>query len=121
MRNFGLSERAKAGAPATACAGATIDRSRLEHQAARAAVQPEIPVGDAKVVRDNRLAFDIACRLEIGECLMQELQLGGEIGLVEHQHVARIARAVQVAGLPGTAPTRRWPPGPTRRRALGCC
>ncbi|MDQ2961586.1 MAG: hypothetical protein M3R31_00280 [Pseudomonadota bacterium] len=31
---------------------------------------------------------------------MQELQLGGEIGLVEDEHVERIARAIQVAGFP---------------------
>ena len=80
--------------------GATVDCIGLEHQPAGTPVEPKMAVRDAQVAGDDSLTFDIARRLEIGECLMQGLQLNDDIGLIEDEHVERIAGAIEVAGLP---------------------
>ncbi len=59
---------------------------------------------------DDRLAFDIAGRFELGERQIRELQLDGKIALVEGKHVERIARAVQVAAT--AAERQRFVGGP---------
>ena len=78
-------------------AGTPVDFAGLEMQAAGPPVQPKVAVSIAQVVGHHGLTFGITRCFESGQRLIQQLEIGAAIGLVEREHVERIAHAVQVA------------------------
>ncbi len=97
-REFRVGERVQDIPQIGTCPHAPVSFVGLERQSAGAPIQSELAIGNAQVRRDDALALDVAGCFEIGERLIEQLQTGGEIRLVDREQVARIAHAVQVAG-----------------------
>jgi hypothetical protein len=79
---------------------APIGIGGFRKQPAGAALEAELVVEIAEVMSDNRLALDVTRGFECGERLLQHYLARRDVGLVEREHVERVAHAVQVASAP---------------------